>query len=198
MVLELVEDLLHLEGGEHRLDQDRGPDGSPGDSERVLGVHEDVVPEPRLEMALELRQVEVGTAAAAEQFGGVVEEVEPEIEQAGGDRRAVEENVLLAPGASRAGRTTSVAIRSASRYSRPSGAAKVDGAADGVLAVALSGDHVLPGGRERILEVAHEDLRPGVEGVDHHLALHRAGDLDPAVVRDRPAQAPPARALRGR
>ena len=54
--------------------------------------------------------------------------------------------------------------------------------ADGVLAVALSGDHVLPGGREGILEVAHEDLRPGVEGVDHHLALHRAGDFGPPVV----------------
>ena len=41
---------------------------------------------------------------------------------------------------------------------------------------------VLPGGRESILEVTHEDLRPGVEGVDHHLALHRAGDLDPPVI----------------
>ena len=46
----------------------------------------------------------------------------------------------------------------------------------------LAGHHVVPGGGQGILEVGHEDLRPAVEGVDHHLGLHRPGDLHPAVV----------------
>ena len=41
--------------------------------------------------------------------------------------------------------------------------------------------HVRPGRRVRVLEVGHEDVRAGVERVDHHLALDRAGDLDAAV-----------------
>ena len=96
MVLELEEDLLHLEGGKCRLDQDRCADGPAGDAQRVLRVKEDIVPEPSLEVALEFRQVEIGTAAAAEKFACVVEEVEPEIEQAGGDRCAGKEHVFLA------------------------------------------------------------------------------------------------------
>ncbi len=46
----------------------------------------------------------------------------------------------------------------------------------------LAGHDVVPGGGEGVLEVGHEDLRPAVQGVDHHLGLGRAGDLHPAVV----------------
>src|SRR5213076_163427 len=40
---------------------------------------------------------------------------------------------------------------------------------------------VLPGGRVRILEVGHEDVRARVERVDHHLPVDRARDLDAAA-----------------
>src|SRR5215218_4699800 len=59
VLAKLVQDLMHLERGEYRLDQDRSLDGAPGYAELVLGRLEDVVPEPRLEVALHLRQVEV-------------------------------------------------------------------------------------------------------------------------------------------
>ena len=54
-----------------------------------------------------------------------------------------------------------------------------------------------PGRRVRVLEVGHEHLRARVEGVDHHLAVDRAGDLDAAVLqlgrrRRRPASRPRA------
>ena len=39
-----------------------------------------------------------------------------------------------------------------------------------------------PGRRERIFEVGHEDVRAGVERVDHHLAVGRTGDLRTAVL----------------
>src|SRR5581483_5903297 len=91
VVAQLVEDLLHLEGGQDRLDEDGGPDRAPVDAERVLGGVEDVVPQPGLEVALELGQVEVGAEALVQQAAGVVEEAQPEVEQAARDRGAVDE-----------------------------------------------------------------------------------------------------------
>jgi len=55
------------------------------------------------------------------------------------------------------------------------------GRGDGVVDVALTVDDVLPGRRVGVLEVRHEDLCAGVQRVDHHLAVDRAGDLRPAV-----------------
>jgi hypothetical protein len=63
MLAKLVEDLVHLERGEDRLDQDRSLDGASWYAELVLGQLEDVVPEPRLGVALQLRQVEVRAGA---------------------------------------------------------------------------------------------------------------------------------------
>src|SRR3712207_7157167 len=42
---------------------------------------------------------------------------------------------------------------------------------------------VLPCRRQRVLEVGHEDLRAGVEAIDRHLRISRAGDLDSSVVK---------------
>jgi DNA-binding transcriptional LysR family regulator len=47
-----------------------------------------------------------------------------------------------------------------------------------------------PSRAERVLEVGHEHLRAGVQRVDDHLALDRAGDLDAAVLQRRPGSAP--------
>ena len=65
---------------------------------------------------------------------------------------------------------------------------------DRVGEVALPVDHVLPRRRVRVLEVGHEDLRAAVQGVDHHLAIGRPGDLDAAVgqIRRRRRHAPVA------
>ena len=62
MLAQLVQDLVHLEGGEDRLDQDGRPDRAARDAERGLAVDEDLVPEPRLVVRLELGQVEVRPA----------------------------------------------------------------------------------------------------------------------------------------
>ena len=83
VLAQLVEDLVHLERGEHRLDQHRGLDRALRDAELALRGDEDVVPQPRFEVALHLGQVEIGAGVAGEQRLRVVEEVEREIE----DRR---------------------------------------------------------------------------------------------------------------
>src|SRR5690606_27156450 len=59
---------------------------------------------------------------------------------------------------------------------------EVDGALPQVEQSDLAFDQVLPGRRKRVLEVRHEHFGAGVERIDDHLALRRAGDLDAAVL----------------
>ncbi len=59
VLAQLVQDLIHLERRRDRLDQHRGPDGAARDAEVVLRDVERVVPQPRLDVRLHLRQVEV-------------------------------------------------------------------------------------------------------------------------------------------
>src|SRR5262249_34950115 len=86
MLAQLPEDLVHLEGGENGLDEDGGLDRAAVEPERVLGERERARPEPCLEVALELGQIEVRAASARELAPGAVKDVEAEIEEARGDR----------------------------------------------------------------------------------------------------------------
>jgi len=61
-------------------------------------------------------------------------------------------------------------------------ACEADRAPDSIAQVHLAFDHVLPRRRVGVLEVGHEHVRAAVERVDHHLAVGRAGELDPAVL----------------
>src|SRR5206468_6517907 len=92
---QLVENLLHLEGGKDRLDQDRRPDRARREAELGLGQLERVVPETRLEVALELRKVEVRARPAVELLPGVVEDGQAEVEEARRDGVAVHMQVAL-------------------------------------------------------------------------------------------------------
>ena len=181
VVAQFVEDLVHLEGGRQRLDQHGRLDGADGDAERLLGMDEDLVPQPRLEMALQLGQVEIGAGAAGEQRLGVVEEIEAEIEQAAGDRLAVDDEMVLRQmPAARAheqhGRLGGELVVLAARR-----VGEIDLAGPAVLEVDLALDLVGPGRRVGVLEIGHEDLGAGIERVDDHLAVDRPGDLDPPV-----------------
>ena len=96
MLAQLVEDLVHLEGGEDRLDQHRRLDRAARACRALsCACDEHVVPQPRLEMALHLRQVEIGAAAARQQLLGVVEEIQAEIEQRAGHRLRRRPDMLL-------------------------------------------------------------------------------------------------------
>ena len=125
VVAELVEDLLHLESGRDGLDQHRGPDGAVRDAERLLGEDEDVVPEPRLEMALHLGQVVVRAVTVIEQLLGEVEKVQTEVDQ-GADALAASTRTWSSSRCQPRGRVTTTAsgasVRSA--YSRPFSATK--------------------------------------------------------------------------
>ena len=71
VLAELVENLLHLERREDRLDEDGRLDRAARNPDAILGEAEDVVPESRLEVILELREIEVRPRSTREQPLGV-------------------------------------------------------------------------------------------------------------------------------
>ena len=184
VLAELVEDLVHLERGEDRLDENRRPNRAVRDSQGLLGVDEDVVPEPGLLGSLELRQVEIRPAATPDRFGCVVEEVQPEVEEAGRDRGAIDEDVSLlqVPAAGPDEKGGDLLVEP---VCLALGRRELELASDGVLESSLAADDVGPGRRQGILEVSHEDPRARIERVDHHLRLGGTGDLRPAIVQVR-------------
>ena len=103
VLAQLVEDLVHLERGEDRLDQDGRADRAAPEAELVLGDVERVVPQARLEVRLELREIEVRPAAGVEQRAAVVEDVEAEVEEARADAARRRASRASRRGASRAG-----------------------------------------------------------------------------------------------
>ncbi len=184
MVAQLPEDLVHLEGCEDRLDEDRRADRPGRELQLLLRGAEDVVPEPRLQMALHLGKVEVGPGPAREQAARVVKEVKTEVEEARRDRPAIDAQVrLVEMPAARADHERRDMLVQAVGLAL--GRDELDRALDRVAQVALALDEVLPGRRAGVLEVGHEHVRAGVERVDDHLPIHGARDLDPAVLQVR-------------
>ena len=82
VVAQLVDDLVHLKGGQDGLDQHGAADGAARHADVVLGQVEDVVPEAGLEVALHLGEVKVRAVAAALQLDGIVEEVQAKVKEA--------------------------------------------------------------------------------------------------------------------
>ena len=157
-----------------------GADGALRDAQRVLRVHEHVVPQPCLEVGLHLGQVEVRPAAGVEQPARAVEEVEPEVGQAARGPVAVDQDVLLGQvPAARPDHDGRGLL--AEGVGLALGRGEVDAPLDRVAQVELAADHVLPQRRVRVLEVGQPDPRAGVQRVDGHLAVGGSGDLDPPV-----------------
>ena len=192
VLAQLVQDLLHLERGVDRLDQHRRADGAARDPERGLGLHEHVVPEPRLAVGLELRagrstgrcHARPGTAPFQNRYSPASNR----LAETGSPSTSTCRSTRCQP----RGRTSSCATRAPEPVRLALGGVEREAAAHGGVDRRLAADHVRPRRRQRILEVRHE--RPGarVERVDDHLRLGRAGDLDPAVeqVRRRLGDAP--------
>ncbi len=194
VVTQLVEDLLHLERRRDGLDQHRGPDCAARDAQGVLGQVEGIVPEPGLPVALDLGQVEVGAGALLQLAAGAVEEIQGEVEQAPRDPLAVHQHVLLVqvPAAGPDHDRGQVLVRR-QLVGLAFLAGEVQRAVQRADEVELARDHVVPQRRVRVLEVGEPHLRPGVERVDGHLPVGRAGDLDPPVdqARGRGGHPPP-------
>ena len=180
VIAQLPEDLVHLERRREGLDQDRGLDTPGGQSELPLRLHEDLVPEPGLEMALELGQIEVRPGAAVEELARVVEHEEREVDERAGRRRPVDDHVPLGqmqtagPHHQRGDPRMELVVLAGL------GVVEGDHPPHRVTKVHLPGHQILPGRRGGILEVRHEHVGARVERVDDHLAIDGTGDLDRA------------------
>ena len=181
VLAQLVENLVHFKAGQDGLDEHGALDGALRQADLLLRADEDVVPEPRLQMALHLGQIEVRAAAARQQLFGVVKEVEAEIEDGAGHRLAIHAHMpFFKVPAARADKQHGGLVVELVLLSR--GRVGVgDGAPDGIAQIDLAVEQVVPCRRIGVFEVGHEDFRAGVERVDNHLAIDGAGDLHAAV-----------------
>ena len=132
VLAQLVQDLVHLERGQDRLDQDRRPDRPDGQPERLLGMPEDVVPEARLEVRFELGQVEVRAAAPARASSRALWKTNRPKSNSEAEIGPPSTSTWRSSRCQPRGRTTSVAISSLSRYALPSGLSNVERPPDGL------------------------------------------------------------------
>ncbi len=182
MVAEGVQHLLHLERRRDGLDEHRGPDRPGREAEHLLGVVEDELPEPRLVVALHLRQVEVRPAATVELLLRVVEQVEPGVDQGTDGGGAVDQEMPLGQvPAARAGHDRRQLAVLPQAVLLAVGAGEGQRPPDGVVQDHLPADDVAPVRGIGVLEVGQPDAGAAVERVDRHLRLGRSGDLHPAV-----------------
>ena len=92
VLFELIQDLLHLESGWKRLDQDCRSDTSLCNTELASCEAEDVVPESGFEVVFHLWEIEIRSMTSFDEFCGVVEEVDAEVEERARDRDAVDQD----------------------------------------------------------------------------------------------------------
>ena len=171
-----------------RLDQHRGLDGAARDAERVLRGDEHVVPQPRLEMALQLRQVEVRARCRARASASCVvgRRTAPKSNSAP-DTGSPSTRTCFSGRCQPRGRTMQRrgalgepvdACRSSGRRSRCCAARRRRGSPGRSTMLSQVG-------AQESSKSAMKTLAPRVERVDDHLAVDRAGDLDAPVLQVR-------------
>ena len=164
---QLVQDFFHLESGQNMLNQDRRADGAARHIEAVFSIVENVVPEARFQVGLQLRQIVIGTSAVALLRHMVMVYGEAKIEEAAGNLLPIHQHVpfhqVQTARAHAQGRGLFVEL-----ILPPVGSLVADGAAVGVshVELAIEGGH--PGRRVGVLKIGHVNLRPAVQSVDDH------------------------------
>ena len=150
-------------------------------AEFTLRVGENLVPQSRFEPALEFRQIEGRRRAGGHLRRGAMEDIKAEIKQRAGHFLAVDGDMPLGqmPAARADHQHRRIVLEGVGLSGRRIG--EVDLARPTVFEIGLALDHVGEHRRGGVLEIGHEDLRARVQRVDNHLAVNRAGDLDPAV-----------------
>ena len=187
-----MEYLVHLEGGVDRLDQHGDAGRAVGQADLLLGESDDVAPQRRFLGRFQLGEIKICARPGGECGGGIVQQIEREIDECARQRLAVH------------GQVTLVEVEAA-RADDEDGGIDDEGvilgrgrigegqrATPAIDQIGLAVEDVVPRRRGRILEIGHEGLGARIECVDDHLASGRAGDFDAAVLevargaRDRP------------
>src|SRR5215468_5356336 len=182
MIAKFVQNFVHFKRGENGLDEDSRANAALWNAQLPLREHKDIVPQPCLKMAFELRQIEIRSCSCRQQFFSVVKEVKAKVKQSTGHRLAVDQKMALVE--MPASRTHKQHRRSLVELVALAGGGigKGDGAAHRVHEVALSFDLIRPGWRIRILKVRHEHARTRIQRVDNHLSVYRTRNFHPSVL----------------
>ena len=178
---ESIQNLIHLKRRRERFNQDRGADGAGLEAEAGFGVFEDVVPEGGFVASLQLGEVKVGLSALLGDQRSVVKQVQPGVEERAAHGRAVDFDMgfFEVPSARAGQEDRGFGVEGVSFSG--GGVGEVDVAAPDVVEDDLSVEEVAPCGGEGVFEVGHECHGAGVEGVDGHFAVGRAGDFHAPV-----------------
>jgi len=89
MIPQFIDEFVHFKGGRDRFDKTSTPNRPPRHANPILRNTENIIPKSRLKVTLHLREVEIGSCAGLDEFVGIVEKVETEIENAARDRLTI-------------------------------------------------------------------------------------------------------------
>ena len=180
-----VQDLIHLEHRGQGFDQHRHLHRTDRQAQTHFKKCQHLVPQRGFFHRLQLGQVKVGAAIASVQRLGVMQGKQGQIEQAGAEAFAIDGEVLF---------RQMPAAWSHHQHGVGVGAqgvvlAVVGGegnvAGYGVAQVDLAFDEVGPGRTGGVLEIGHEHFGAGIERIDDHLAIDRAGDFHAPILQCR-------------
>ena len=95
VLAQLIQNFVHFKGRNDRLNQHGRLDTALGNTDRGLRRHEHIVPKSRLEMTLELGQVEVRPKPTSQQLFSVMKHVQRKIKQAARDALSIDGHMFL-------------------------------------------------------------------------------------------------------
>src|SRR6266850_2225473 len=95
VLAQLPQDFVHFERGNYGFYQRGSLDRSLRYAQFLLGELENVVPEPRLEVRLHLRKVEIRPRAACKQLFGVVKEIQRKVEYRSRNRPSIHKQMFF-------------------------------------------------------------------------------------------------------
>ena len=95
MIPQFKNEFVHFKGGRDRLDKTSTPNRPPRHADPILRNTEDIIPKSRLKVTLHLGEVEIGSCAGPDEFMGIVEIVETEIEYGASDGFAIHHKMFF-------------------------------------------------------------------------------------------------------
>lgn len=90
MLLQLIQNLLHLERRRQSLNQYCRPNHTLLHPQVTCRKGEDIIPKTSFEMVFHLREVEIRSRTSGDEFAGVVEKVKTKIEEGAGHGNTVD------------------------------------------------------------------------------------------------------------
>ena len=181
MILQLIQDLVHFKRRRQRLDQDRRLEHAMRNPKRFLCMAEHRVPQSCFFMAFHFRQIKPRRRPLRDNRLRIMKYIKPEIEQTARHRFAIHRHMRFRQmPTARADQQCRWLRRNRVGFSGFL-VGEIQRPRPAVPHIELAFDHIRPGRRGGILEIGHKHFCARIQRIDDHLAVNRAGDLNPAI-----------------